>query len=288
MSERRGGRGTTLLELVVALLVSAVAIAGAYRVLLAVQRFVLLESGRLEVQQALRAASQVLAAEVRELDPQGGDIVAMGPDSLSIRAMRLLTVTCASPAPASGAVVVRDRLTYGYRAVDPGRDRALVLTGTGPGNGDEAWLDFAISGVEAGARCDDGAPGTRLTLVDDSGRVAALGAGSPVRTYERLVYRLYADETGAWWLGMRSWTGGSWAAISPVAGPLLRRTGLALSYEDTAGVATSDPARVASVGLTIRASSSALVERVGLAPARVMDSLRAVVAPRNGRRGYPP
>lgn len=283
---RRGRRspGITLIELVVALLLSAAAAAGAHRVLLTAGRFLRLQSAMVEVHQSLRAVSQVLSSELRELDPQGGDIVAMGADSISIRAMRGLAVTCSSPAPGSGAIVTRDRLTFGYRAVDPERDRALVLAGGGPeSGGDEEWRDFGISSATPAARCDDGAMGTRLALVDGAGAPREIAAGSPVRTYERVVYRLYADETGTSWLGIRGMTRGSWAAISPVAGPLQRGTGLALSYRDGLGAPTADPTRVAAVSFTLRAVSSAALRLTGGASGPYADSLVATVAPRNGR-----
>jgi type II secretory pathway pseudopilin PulG len=286
---RRSTSGITLLELVVALLLSSVAVAGAYRLLLTVGRFLRLQSATMEVHQSLRAAAQVLEAELRELDPQGGDIVAMGADSISIRAMRALAVTCTSPAPGSGAIVTRDRLSFGYRAVDPERDRALVLTAGGSGSaGGDAWQDFGISSVSPGARCDDGAAGTRLALVAGVGPADAIAAGSPVRTYERVVYRLYADESGTSWLGIRGMTRGSWAAISPVTGPLERGAGLALSYRDSSGAPTTDPGRVAAVAFSLRAVSSAILPRARGGSGRYADSLRAVVTPRNGRGGDAP
>ena len=283
----RGSPGVTLLELVVALLLSAVVLAGAYQVLVTARRLVRIQSAMLEVQQNIRAATQVLTAELRELDPEGGDIVAMGVDSISIRAMRGLAVTCAAPATGSAAIVVRDGLTFGYRAVDPGRDRALVLTASGAGGGDDTWSDFGISSVSPGARCDDGVAGTRIALVDGGGPVDAIAAGSPIRTYERVVYRLYADESDTWWLGVRGWTGGSWAAISPVAGPLQQGAGLALTYQDSLGAPTSEPARVARVGFTLRAVSGVPMAGASGSPSRYSDSLRAVVVPRNGRRPGP-
>jgi len=282
-----GGTGVTLLELLAALLVSAVVLAGAYRVLLTARRFVMVQSATLEVHQSIRAASQVLTAELRELDPGGGDIVALGPDSISIRAMRGLAVTCAPATSSSGSVVVRDRLSFGYRAVDPGRDRALILMPSG-GSGGDTWLDLGISSVSPGAACDDGANGTRLALVGGGGQVAAVAAGSPVRTYERLVYRLYADESDTWWLGVRGWTGGSWAAISPIAGPLRRGTGLAFSYLDSLGAATTNPAQVARMAFTLRAVSSAVVATGAGSPTRYADSLSGIVVPRNGRRRIAP
>jgi type II secretory pathway pseudopilin PulG len=286
MRRRNVVRGATLLELVLALVLSSVVVAGAYQVLMTTRRFLRAQAAHAEVHQSLRAAAQVLSAELRELDPQGGDIVAMAADSISIRAMRGLAVTCAPPMPGSGAVVTRDRLTFGYRAVDPERDRVLILTGGGS-RGQEAWRDLEIATVSP-AQCDDGGAGTRLALVDGEGVADAVVAGSPVRTYERVVYRLYADESGTSWLGVRGMSRGAWAAISPVAGPLERRLGLALTYQDSLGLGTADPTRVAAVLLTLRAVSSAVLQAGRGRAAPYADSLSTLVAPRNGRRQDPP
>jgi hypothetical protein len=284
----RGSSGVTLLELLAALLTSAVVLAGTHQVLLTTRRFGRVQSAMLEVHQSIRIASQILTAELRELDPSGGDIIAMGSDSISIRAMRGLAITCA-PATSSGAIVVRDRLSFGYRAVDPSRDRALVLTGgAAASDDDDTWSDFGISSVSSGAQCDDGGAGTRITLVDAGGLVEAIAVGTPLRTYERVVYRLYADGSDAWWLGVRGWAGGSWAAISPVAGPFQRGIGLAFSYQDSLGSPVTEPARVVRVGFALRGVSSAAVERVRGIPAQYRDSLSGIVAPRNGRRGNAP
>ncbi len=282
MRSARCSRGVTLTELVVALLVAAVVATGAYQVLLSAQRFLRAQSALLEVQQSLRVATQIVSAELRELDPAGGDVIAMGPDSISIRAMRSLAITCAS-AGESGGVVLRDDLTFGYRAVDPERDRALVFAGAQGGTGEPGWLDFEVTGATPGARCADGREGTRLALAGGP-PAESIAAGSPVRTYERVVYRLYRDESGLWWLGMRGFSGGAWSALSPVAGPLLRGTGLAFSYLDSVLAVTPDPAQVASVALTVRAVSSSVLEQWGSAPARHADSLAVVVALRNRRQ----
>jgi len=282
---RRYARGFTLVELSVALLLGVVVLGAAGQVFLATQRFFRLQASVLEVHEGLRAALQVLSLELRELDPSGGDIVAVGPDSVSIRATRGLEFVCAPPDPATGRILVRSSLSSGYRAIDPARDRALVFRdGDGSTEDDDAWLDLGIASAGGAATCADGAAATELKLV---GAVAALDSveiGAPVRWYERVVYRLYADETGAWWLGVRGWSGGAWAAISPVAGPLQHPLGIQLTYYDTSGATTAEPARVARIGLVIRGVGSALLQEMRGRQSHSVDSLATEVFPRNGRR----
>lgn len=281
----RPDRAFTLVELLVGLVLGAVVLTGAYRVLLSSQRFVRTQAAILEVHQGVRAAAQVLVAELRGLDPTGGDIVAIGPDSISIHAPRRLAFVCAKPG--GGRLVVRDTMSYGFRALDPARDRALVLRDGGDPAAEAAWLDLAVTSATGGARCDDGAAGTTVGLAAPPGTLDSVLVGSPLRTYEREVYRLYADEGGLWWLGERSYSDGAWAALSPVAGPLQGRSGLLFSYADTAGIPAADPRVVARITIGIRGLSTAPVPGAGGHQVRFGDSLQVVVWPRNGRRAAP-
>jgi type II secretory pathway pseudopilin PulG len=285
LSRRCPARGYTLVELIVALVLGMVVLGAAGQVFLATQRFFRVQASALEVHEGLRAAVQVLTAELRELDPFGGDIVALGADSISIRAARGLEFVCAPPDPVTGRIVVRSSLSSGYRAVDPARDRALVFRdGDGATEDDDAWLDFGIASAGGAATCSDGAAASELRLAGAVRALDSVGLGAPVRWYERAVYRLYADETGAWWLGMRSFTGGAWAALSPVAGPLKHPLGLQLTYYDTAGAVTADPWRVARIALVVRGVGSALLQETRGKQVHWADSLATLVFPRNGRR----
>jgi prepilin-type N-terminal cleavage/methylation domain-containing protein len=282
---RRSARGFTLVELSVALVLGVVVLSAAGQVFLASQRFFRLQSSALEVHEGLRAALQVLAAELRELDPSGGDIVAIGPDSISIRATRGLEFVCAPPDPATGRIVVRSSLSSGYRAVDPARDRALVFrAGDGTAENEDAWLDRGIASAGGATTCADGAAATELKLVGADAALDSVEIGAPVRWYERVVYRLYADETGAWWLGVRNWSGGAWAAISPVAGPLQHPLGIQLTYHDASGATTAEPSRVARIALVIRGVGSALLQEMRGRQSHWADSLATEVFPRNGWR----
>jgi hypothetical protein len=289
MKRARRGRGLTLVELVIGLGLAAVVVDAAWRTLLVGHRFVREQAAVMEVRRGLLAATQVLSAELRELDPSGGDLIAMGPDSVSIRAPRALAFVCAAPVPGTGRLVVLDSLSYGYRAVDPARDRALVFReGRADTPDDDAWLDFGIGSVAAGGNCDGGAAGTGLELTGSVAALDSVTVGSPVRTYERATYRAYRDGDGIWWLGVRSFTHGAWAAISPVAGPLRSASGLSFSYFDLAGAPTGDPAAVSRIAFAVRGMSSALLQEARGRQRRFEDSLTASVALRNGLRGAGP
>ncbi len=274
--------GFALVELVVAVVLGGVVTAAICRILQGNQRFYRSQSAVLDVQQGVRAAAFVLAAELRELDARDGDLLAAGRDSVSIRAMRTFAVVCAAPDAGTGAVIVADALTFGSRAPDPARDRALVYAPLATA-ASAGWLDLGIAGTGGGARCTDGSPGTILRLDGDTADLARVAAGSPLRTYERTTYRLYADEDGVAWLGERHFASGAWTATSPVAGPLRRGDGLSLAYLDSAGRPGAAPAMVASVTIAVRGQSTVPIAILGRRASgqRYPDSLVVRVALRN-------
>src|SRR5205807_10016442 len=83
-------RGFTLVELLVALVLLSVVTAALYRVLVNNQRLYQAQTQRIDLQQNIRAAANILPAEFRELDASDGDIQAMSATSINIRAMRWL------------------------------------------------------------------------------------------------------------------------------------------------------------------------------------------------------
>jgi len=278
-------RGFTLAELLVALVLGTLVLGAAGQVFIATARFLRLQASALEVREGLRAAQQVLTAELRELDPADGDLVALGPDSISLRAVRGIEFICAAPDAVTGRIAVRRRLSASYRDMDPARDRAVVFRDGDPStDADDAWIDLGIASAGGAATCSDGGAATEVRLAGPVTELDSVGLGAPVRWYERAVYRLYGDETGLWWLGVRSWSGGSWAPLSPIAGPLRHPSGLEFRYFDASGAATTDPARVVTIGLAVRGVGSALLQGAGGRQEHWSDSLITVVFPRNGRR----
>jgi prepilin-type N-terminal cleavage/methylation domain-containing protein len=284
MNERRA-RGFTLIELMIAIVLASIVLGSIYKTLQNNQRFYRSESQVLDVQQGVRAVAQLLPSELREVDAVAGDILAMGPDSISIRALRNTYFICAPPLVASGKIITRNSQVYGYRAVDPTRDRALVFRdGNTQLASDDTWQDFAITSVIGGALCTDGTgAGTIMNLTGPTSKLDSVTIGSPVRTYERVTYSLYVDSTGVGWLGVSSLVNGSWSSVSPVAGPLNTTGGIALSYYDSTGAVTAVPTSVAQIRLVVRGMSQAPIEIQGKNAnlQKYQDSMTVRVALRN-------
>jgi hypothetical protein len=275
--------GFSLAELLVAMVVAGLVLAGVGTALLVALRFGRAQAQVLEVQQNVRVVAQALSQELRGLDASDGDIVAMSDSSITVKAHRTFGVTCAAPEVAHGVLVVRNSLTSGLRLVDPVRDSLLVFREGDPTiASDDRWIRASLSGTGS-ATCADGVAGSRFTLGGAVGGLSQLDgvdAGSPIRAFEMVRYRLY-DGGGAWWLGTQSYTGGAWSITSPVAGPLRPRDGLAFAYLDAAGGTVSVPAAVRVVRIVVRGRSLVPIRSPGRPAGAYEDSTAVAVFLRN-------
>ncbi len=277
-------RGFTLAELLVGVVLGGVVTAAVCRLLQDNQRFYRSQSQVLEVQQGLRAVAHVLSGELRELDARDGDLVALGRDSVTIRAMRGFGIVCGPPDAAGESLVIADALTVETREPDPSRDRALVFAdGDAASAADDVWLDFGVAAVSSGKSCSDGSPATLVGLSGAAAALAGVSEGSPLRTYERTTYRLYADAEGLAWLGERHLSSGAWSPLSPVAGPLRRGDGIAFTYRDSSGAETAAPDAVAGVDIVLRGLSTEPIAIPGRRATgqRYRDSMAVRVTLRN-------
>ena len=88
----RDRRGFTLVELLVALMISSLLVTVVYQLMSGNSRFVRIQSAREEVQQNARAAMDVMAGDLRTVPPSA--IQAMGPDSIRFYMPRAWGVLC--------------------------------------------------------------------------------------------------------------------------------------------------------------------------------------------------
>jgi len=143
-------RGFTLIELMIALVITGLVMGTLYRVLTANQRFYRSQSSILDVEENIRAAAQILPAELKGLDASGGDIIAMSDTSITIKADRGLRFVCVVPDKTNGYVVVRNNLAFGYRAPDATRDSLLIFRDADVREGsDDTWLHAPIAATSS-------------------------------------------------------------------------------------------------------------------------------------------
>lgn len=286
-------RGFTLVELLVALVLLGLVSVSIYRVLVNNQRIYQAQTQRIDLQQNIRAAVTLLPAELRELDASDGDIVAMAPTSLTVRASRQLGFICSLPviaAPLGGVapvtMTIRTDPFYNVRDFNIATDSIFAYYEGDPATTiDDGWVRGNIRAI-ANANCLDGTPGRSMitTLffgVNQIGQTGRIPTGAPVRGYETATYSVYQAGDNRWYLGFQSASGGT---RQPLIGPLLDANGVTFDYFDVNGAVTAVPAQVSQIRVTLRAQTAAPI-RTANGPQRfVTDSVVTRVSLRNNRR----
>lgn len=281
--------GVTLAELLVALTLTGIVAAGALGLVRHVQDFYRAEALKIERARTFRIAAAVLPAELRELDAADGDLLAMGPDALTMRAPRQLAALCRAPQfevpPIRATLTLRDVPRFGLRDFDPRSDSLwLYYEGDPATRDDDGWIEASLDSMAADV-CPDGEAALRVAtaLRPSPGQRLAPGtipAGAPVLGFETATYRLYRSSSdGRWYVGLEIR-----GDLQPLLGPVTS-AGLRFSYFDAAGALTTEPARVALIELRVRARTVEPIRAPGGGPLdSPLDSLVIVVALRNGPR----
>ena len=289
-------RGFTLIELLVAIVLLGIVSIGIYRVLVGNQRFYHSQVQRIDLQQNIRAGTNILPAEFRELDANDGDIYAMTATSIDVRAVRQLGFLCSAPVlPAALGVVtfmVRKDMFFGARDFDADRDSLLLYyEGDESTRNDDGWIVADPTVVNNGV-CPtvDARPAFQITATlqfapgqVNNGGTQRIQNGSPVRGFVATQYRLYQSGTdNRWYVGYDEMTDGF--AIQPLLGPLTT-SGLSFAYFDSAGVVTADRTLVQLIEVRLRAETAQPVHgATGGGLRTVVDSVTTRVALRNNRR----
>ena len=239
--------GYSIIELLVALVVGAIAIACVGAFGFRQQRFhrdVVAVTERLE---QLEQAAALMPIALRSIAVTEGDIPAGGArdTSLEFRATIATAVVCDSG---------RGSLVLAPTSVDSPR-LASILTTPEVGDtiwsltlsgGGETWTPRPITGVsDSLAACLLGGvspwagPSVRSSMVLRVAAPLPAGPGSPIRITRPWRYSIYRASDGDWYLGARDWNPMRlrFNTIQPVSGPFLSAArGLAFRYVDSGGV----------------------------------------------------
>src|SRR4051812_15878619 len=214
----RGRRGFTMVELLVALVLLGLVSAALYRVLVNNQRLYFAQTQRIDLSQNIRAAINILPAELRELDAADGDIIAMSADSIQIRAMRWLSFVCKPPVLAGVNAgiqmtirggTVGQPMYYGARDINDADGLVVYVDGDPTTRTDDYWVLSTMTG-KAASTCNAAGPVTAAqqpaTLVTFTGNFiagtnvpGAIPTGAPVRGYETVTYKLYRPAGDSLW-----------------------------------------------------------------------------------------
>jgi type II secretory pathway pseudopilin PulG len=219
---RRQPRGSTLVELLVALPLALLVSAAAAMLLIRLARSARAQSSALFGMREMRHARLILTADLEPL--RGRDLVVVSDTVLEFRGQLGALRLCDVSAPASvnvtalpgssdvwvPALRTGDQLRLWRSAREPAAapSEELRIIGAPP-----AALGLGVCGADTSVHTRR----WRLTLTDS---VRHAMAGTVVSVHRQVRYRHYRSG-GAWWLGRQSTDGVQWDAIQPVAGPLL-------------------------------------------------------------------
>ncbi|MBA2457378.1 MAG: prepilin-type N-terminal cleavage/methylation domain-containing protein [Gemmatimonadales bacterium] len=307
-------RGFTLVELMVALVLTLAVGGVTYQLLLNNGRVTRAQTEQVSLQDNVRSGALIIGAELREvgydrlpaagnLDPAfqpfalgaaglvRSDVVAFGTDSVRYKAMRGFGLICGFDAAGSRLELEPASLQLS-KTLAVG-DSILVYVEADPLTAaDDLWLHGAVTSTPVNQNCDDGVTVGRAIGVAFSAGVPAATAFSrmsirgPVRFFEEIVLRSY-QSAGETWLGIRSIlpNGPIEPVLGPIAGGAAAQAGLAFSWLDVNGNVTAAPANARSVEVTLRGVTDMPVHTNGQGYAGI-DSLALTtqVALRNALR----
>jgi len=268
----RDRRGFTLVELLIVTVLGSLVLLAALQVLITNQRTYTAQNATISGQQSTRMALEVLFNELRQVSPQGGDILMMSSDSLRVRMMRKFTRACA----VNSVMGVPTLTTVDIGPVDfAGGDSVFVFADNDErDDDDDVWIGAQVTGVAAGVCPQDASVARVLSFAGQGALFIAdsVRVGAPVRHFTTVRFgltTLYGDT----YLGRAEGN----AALTPVAGPLRANTGIQFVYRDALGAVTGTPANVSQIVVTVR-SGSGVLNSLGQT---VSDSITAWVYTRN-------
>lgn len=267
-------RGFGFIELLFVVVLGSVIVASIYSMLITNTRALAAHTASTQARETIRSGVDVLFNELRELSSVGGDIVAMGDNTLVVRVMRAFGLVCDvdfTGTPSLTVTRVGDWFETG--------DSILVLGDNDEGSSsDDVWHSGLVSAVDTTGACPNGGPSPAQVLtVPNMGAglsTDSVRTGAPVRAHERLWFGL-TSYSGDWYLGQ----GTSSSTAAPIVGPLRGGTenGLEFGYFDEFGVTTGTLTDVSQIEVTLRTPE----KLVGPENSPVSDSVFAVIHLRN-------
>ncbi len=291
-------RGFTLVELLIGLILLLAVGAVAYQLLVNTQRVSRSQGSHIGMQDNVRSGAMIIANELREVGYDqitatelvslqtrypgatlvagvNPDLIAIGPDSITYRAMRGLGYTC-NLIPASNDIVVINKDTdarkwQGLRTITT-TDSLMLYVENDPSTAtDDLWITVGLAVAPVAQNCPNGDAGLRFRIGWPVGMVPGIATvldvnnmplGAPVRAFEVMQMRSYVSG-GKAWLGMRSRPGAG-NPIEPVLGPLANAAeGLAFTYRNSTNGLAALPADVRSIEVSLRSVSDGVNRSTG-------------------------
>jgi prepilin-type N-terminal cleavage/methylation domain-containing protein len=243
----RATRGYTLIEVLVAMTLTGIVVAGTLRALTAQKKFYARQTRILDARHAMRASMTILTSELRDVSASGGDLYAIASDSVVFRSTSGFAIVCGV---GSGKLSVRN-VSGHFNFIDM-EDSLLVHVENTEREDDDTWSAHYVGLITGWGLPDCAFGGSPDRVITVGGDLSGIWVGAPARLFHAYVFGLFSMDD-RWWLGRRL----VWAESQyvPVAGPLAPPDsgGLQLQYFRADGQPTTDPGSVVRVSITVRA-----------------------------------
>jgi type II secretory pathway pseudopilin PulG len=261
--------GFTIVELVVSALIASVLLGAIYQVLVTNQRVSVVQREQVTGHETVRAGIDLLTQELREVSAGGGDLLTIGDDSVSFRALRAHGVACV----VGSEVTPELRVAVMTRPFVDGETLYVFADLDPETEADDAWLETTIQGVEGDQTCGaDNHAAQNLTVTGfDAAEWARIRQGAPVRSWEEVEYAV-EDFSGVPYLVRIEGE-----SVGRLVGPLSGENGLHFEFLDANGDPTANALDVRTVEVELRTNSVAHTE----AGEAIGDSLTTAVQLRN-------
>ncbi len=295
-------RGLTLVELLVSMTITGVALALLTSIMLRQQRIVtdLADAHALTLQ--LRDGATTLPIDLAAIAPRLGDIREARDTALELRATLASAVVCDTVT--RGVILTPSSATTSFTSITTSiaaGDSLWLLTVAADS---ERWTPYRITNAAtvAGGDCSAEAPALAPTLRSTPRSSLTLAPapnetalGMPVRITRAVRYSIYRASDGGWYAGERDWNASTsrFNTIQPLAGPFLSvtasRSGLSFRYLDSMGVEiatpVADPRSIAAIRIALRGQTRAPPRALSVGQPGVprQDSTISFVAFRNRR-----
>lgn len=252
--------GYTVLELLIAITITGVALSSAIGVLIHQQRFYLLADDISETLDELGRVEMRLVPELLPLSPEAGDIIFAGSDSITARMFRGVYTVCGITT-GSGVRVTLRALSKDGPPINA--DSALVyLRGSSPSLADDQWRPVRILSLAPGT-CVDGTPGWTAEVPGLGGLSSQIPVGSPVRAFRHASYWLELRSNG-WYVKTNATNGSPMMVAGPMTPPdSTAPSTLQFRYFDDEGDATTTPSEIARIDVFAAAAGEVPVTRGG-------------------------
>lgn len=274
-------RGFTIVELLVVAVLGALVLVATYNVLITNQRTYTVNAANIQGQQTVRAGMDLLFGELREISPEGGDLLRMDDDSVTIRVMRSAGIVCDSVSKGLSGLTNNSFLviflgdTFVATADTNSKDSIwLFAEHDSTRTDDDVWVKSDVR-LRGRTTCQ-GRPAQELRFSGLTGGLFDTDTptlGSLTRQFTTYTYGLGTWEGEPYLIRVR----GSDGSVSPLVGPLMSTGGVTFEYLDATGTATAVGADVTQIVVTVRTQHEARTSD----GERITDSLKARIYPRN-------